>query len=184
MDLRYALENYKTIDEVANYIKSPDRQYTFSHLIFLCNPSTGKVLENNISSGENCIREVRTEQSELNGNIVWDISGSIGCVNSFLLKGNLDNHSSSISNTSRFASIKSELLSKGDSVTLDELRTIASFHKGKKPGEQTAGDLYNTRTQQIIIFEPNKLNLEVFFRPKDGNLPHVPTFEKIPIAFQ
>lgn len=183
LDLRYALENSRTLDGVANFLKSPERGYTFGHLIFLCDPSTSKVLENNISSGTDSIRDVRTEKSVLNDGIQWGIDNSVACVNSFLLKGNFDNHTSALFNTARWDSLKRELTSKGDKVTLEELREIASFHTGTNPGLQAQGDLYNTRTQQIIIFEPDKMNLQISFRPKDGNLPGVPSFKKVRVKF-
>lgn len=184
LDLRYALENYQTIDEVADFLKSPDREYAYSHLIFLSDPSESKVLENNMGGRADSIRDVRTEQSKLNGKIVWDISDSIGSVNSFLLKGNYDNHSYFSFNTARYESMKHELKSKGEEVTIDELKSIASYYSGEEPGEQTKGDLYNKGTQQIIIFEPGKLNLEVFFKPVNNVLPAVPVFEKIKVNFQ
>lgn len=183
MDLRYALEHYQTMDEVANYLKSPDRDYAYNHLIFLSDPSESKVLENNIGGRADSIRDVRTEQSELNTNIVWDISDSIGTVNAFMLKGNFDNYTDNLINTTRYESMKNELMSKGEEVTIDELKSIASFHKGELPGEQTEGDLYNYGTQQIIIFEPGQLNLEVFFKPANGALPAVPVFEEIVVGF-
>lgn len=184
MDLRYALEHYQTIDEVADYLKSPDRAYTFSHLIFLSDPSVSKVLENNVAGKANSIRDLRTEQSKFNGKIAWDIPDSIGTVNSFLSKGNFNNHSYFLGNTARFESMKHELKSKGEEVSLDELKSIATYYSGEEPREQTDGDLYTLGTQQIIIFEPGKLNLEVFFRPATNALPTVPRFETITVDFE
>lgn len=184
MDLRYALENYQTMDDIADFLKSPDREYAYNHLIFLSDPSESKVLENNIGGGASSSRDIRTEKSELNDNIVWDISESIGCVNSFMLRGNFDNHSPFLFNTARYESIKNELKSKGEVVSIDELKSIASYYSGKVPGEQENGDLYNGGTQQIIIFEPSKLNLEVFFKPAKNVLPDVPLYEKIAVSFR
>lgn len=184
MDLRYALEHYQTIDEVADFLKSPDREYAFSHLIFLSDPSVSKVLENNVAGRANSLRDLRTEQSKLNGKIVWGITDSIGSVNSFMLKGNFNSHSPFLSNIARYESMKHELKSKGEEVTLDELKSIATYYTGEGPREQTDGDLYTLGTQQIIIFEPGKLNLEVFFRPVSNELPAVPQFEQIPVDFE
>ncbi len=181
MDLRYALEHYQTMDEVAAYLTSPDREYAFSHLIFMSDPTESKVLENNVSGQANSLRDVRTEESEFNGKIVWGISDSIGSVNSFLLKGNFNNHSLNLFNTARYESMKDALESKGEEVTVDELKSVASYYGGEAPGEQTNGDLYNLGTQQIILFEPGELKLEVFFRPIDNVLPAVPQFEEIDV---
>ncbi|WP_024832469.1 C45 family autoproteolytic acyltransferase/hydolase [Ruminiclostridium josui] len=182
-DLRYALENYTTINGVASYLKSPIRNYTYGHLILLSDDKVTKVLENNISGKENSIRDVRTEKSELNEGITWDIVDSVGTVNSFMLKGNLDNYSNNPFNTNRFYSMKKVLKEQGEKFTFDNMKAVASYYQGEEPGLQNDGDLYNTRTQQIIVFEPAINRYEVFFRPVTGELPKIPVFEKIPVLF-
>lgn len=182
-DLRYALENKKTINTIGDYMSSKARSYAYSHLIFLADSDTAKVLENNISSGANQIRALRTATSHLNSGIKWDISSAIGSVNSFLLKGNFDNHSSRIENTKRWEKMKSEVLKKGKTISFKELKEIAGFCNGNGPGSQQEGDLYNANTQQIILYIPRTNYLEVFFRPQTGGLPEVPVFENIKIAF-
>ncbi|KNY27374.1 C45 family autoproteolytic acyltransferase/hydolase [Pseudobacteroides cellulosolvens] len=183
MDLRYSLENYKTIDGVANYLKAAKRAYSIGHLIFLCDPKTAGVLENNMSTDVNSLRDVRRENSPLNDGIEWGIDNSLGVVNSFMLIGNYDNHSSETGNVLRWDSMKNQLLSKGDEVTLDELKEIASYYTGSTVGTQAEGCLYNVRTQQIIVYEPSTNHLEVFFRPEDGVLPQVPEFERVKVKF-
>lgn len=183
-DIRYALENESTINGVASYMKSDKRGYTFGHLIFLCDSKTASVLENNISGTSEALREVRTEKSILNEGIEWGIDNSIGTVNSFILKGNLDNHSPNIGNTQRWERMKEQLISKGDVVTLDELQQVITFHNGATGiGIQSEGSIYNDNSQQIVLFEPRNLNLKVFFRPKEGVLPYNPKFKTIKVKF-
>lgn len=184
LDIRYALENYSTLDEIGDYLKSSERNYSYSHLVILSDSNISKVLENNISSGVNSIRDLRTEQSKLNKEIQWGIDNSIGCVNSFLLKGNYDNHSIYLGNTARWDCMRKELTSKGEQVTLEELKEIACFFTGNTPGYQIYGDLYILETQQIILFEPSNFNLEIYFRPKNGVLVNTPSFEKVVVKFQ
>ena len=183
MDLRFALENKSDLNGVAGYMKDPSRDYAFNHLIFLSDSDEGKVLENNFSGkGKNMQRALRSSDSQLNKGIIWGISDSIATVNSFLLNGNHDNHTREKINTRRWENIKTQLLAKGSEVTFDELKEVVSFHKRSKPGSMSNGDLYNTGTQQIVLFEPDTFNLEVFFKPKSSViLPGVPVFEKIQI---
>lgn len=178
-DLRHALENLTTIDGVANYMESPP--YAFPHLIFLADPTSGKVLENNTTTG---FRQARTAASALGAAMTWGFPNAIGCVNSFLLAGNTNNTTTETYNTARWNSLKTELSAKGDTVTLDELKEIVSYDGadgGPMGGED--GDLYNVSTQQIILFEPDTLNLQVFFHPKDSDLPSDPNFEDISVSF-
>jgi len=182
-DLRHALENSRTIAAAAGYLKSQDRNYTYGHLIFFSDPNISKVLENNISGKADGIRALRTDKSRLNTSIEWNISDSVGCVNSFLLKGNMDNHSVSLSNTARFDSMKKELQGKGDRISQEEMKELASYYTGDSPGLQEDGDLYNIKTQQIIVFEPGKADYRVFFRPAREEIPVKPVFQKIPASF-
>lgn len=183
MDLRFALGSRTTLDGVADYMKDPSRDYAFNHLIFISDPDESKVLENNLSGkGKNMQRTLRNFDSPLNKGIIWGIGDSIGTVNSFLLEGNHDNHTSNKNNTKRWENIKTQLLAKGEEVTLDELKEVASFHKGSRPGSIDRGDLYNNTTQQIVIFEPHTFNLDIFFRPPNAassSLPAIPIFENI-----
>jgi hypothetical protein len=183
LDLRSALENCKNLYGVGEYLKFSERKYTYGHLIFLCDPNTATVLENNMSEGAGNFRRIRTERSDLNDGIEWGIDNSLGTVNSFMLKGNFNNYDSQSFNVLRWENMKAQLSSKGDRVTLDELKQIASYYPGSTVGKQEEGALYNVRTQQIIIYEPCRNNLEVFFRPKDGVLPLVPNFEKVKVKF-
>jgi hypothetical protein len=182
-DIRYALENTKTLKEVARYMKSVNREYTVGHLIFLADPAIAGVVENNVS-GTKWNRELRLGDSILNKGISWGISDSVGTVNSFMLRGNLDNYSSQKINTTRWQSMKSQLLAKGSSVTPDELRQVITYNTSKTGiGTQEEGSLYNTRTQQIILFEPKTFNLKIFFKPSSGEIVRNPDFETVKVEF-
>lgn len=67
-------------------------------------------------------------------------------------------------------------------LNITQLKNIITYKTGLMPGKTEDGDLYNERTQQIIIFEPYKYNLQVFFRPLNG-LPSEPIFTTVNVAF-
>lgn len=184
LDLRYALENKSTLNEVAYFMRYPSRGYTYGHLIFICDPKTASVVENNISEAPQVVRATRTEKSSLNQGIEWGINNAVGAVNSFLLKGNVDNHSEFVHNTERWKSLKEQLLSKGDIVTLDEVGQIMTFNKATTGiGQMADGSIYNDMAQQIVLFEPENLNLQVYFRPEAG-LSTNPEFETVNVDFR
>ena len=183
MDLRYALENYTTLANVADYLADTSRNYAFNHLILLSDKYTSHVLENNFSgTGTNIRRALRNDTSSLNPGITWGFTNAVAAVNSFLLSGNHDNHTGVLSNTKRWSSIKTQLQLYGDTVTLNELKLIASFDNGNGPGLQSDGDIYNIGTQQIVIFQPDVFHLEVAFKPKSGIMPTVPIFDNISVS--
>lgn len=181
LDIRYGLENHDSMDSFAEYMMSPDKAYTYSHLIFMSNPDNSRIIENNMAPGYK--PEIRDSDSKLSVGNEWGIGDSIACVNSFLLENNYDNHSKSTGNTMRWESFKRELTSQGEQLSLDQLKEVVGYYSGEMPGSQEDGDLYNEGTQQVIIFEPETMNLEVFFRPKNGQLPAKLTFDKVEIKF-
>jgi hypothetical protein len=179
-DLRYALENSASLDEVANFVTNPSRNYPFNHNVILSDRQTSKVLENNFSgTGTNMQRALRSDTSALNPEITWGFTDAVATVNSFLLYGNHDNHTGNLSNMNRWESLKTQLQNYGETITLDELKLIASFDNDDGPGSQSSGDVYNKGTQQIVLFQPDNFHLEVAFRPKSGILPADPVFETI-----
>lgn len=180
LDLRYALENYDTLEKVADYMKSPANLYAFSHLIYLSDENKSGILENNTTSE---MRALRLESSQLNKGVQWNTRNSIAAVNAFMIKGNLDNYSPALVNKERWNSLRLRFNDNKGPLSVEDIKKIASFKKGYKPGKQEDGDIYNKETKQIVIFEPSSLSLQVFFRPKEGELPLVPIFEKIDIKF-
>jgi hypothetical protein len=182
-DIRYALENFETIDAVAAYLQAPANQYATGHLVVLSDQSTTKVLENNVSGAIDSLRVLRTATSELNDGIIWDIPNAIGAVNSFVAKGNYDNHTINDYNWQRWVKIKLQLIPKGDEVTLDEMKSIITYYGGAQPGSQWDGDLYNESTQQIILCQPQGLEFDIFFKPVNGTPVLTPSFQKVFIQF-
>ncbi len=206
MDLRTALENGKTIEEVAQFMTEPDHLYCFNHIVFLADPTRSEVLENNLSGrGTDVHRALRTKDSELNSDLGWDIPDSIGTVNCFLLKGNVDNHIDPMEklrwekkikasggkltlsftpgnlNNPRLDAMKHELKLLGPVITTDGMKTVMSEHTGNMPDSAYKGDLYNRFTIQSIVYQPGTDNLQIFFHPRNAGLPATPAFENVPV---
>lgn len=159
-DLRYALENYKTIDDIANYLSQ--NKYTFNHLIVLGDSKTVKVLENDLDGN----RALRDANSELNQDITWGFSDAIAAVNAFLLKGNYDNFTGNPNNENRWQSIIGQLnlyLSNGSKITVDDMKEITTYY-GTNINTLTDGGIMTNLTQQIIIYDSRHHELHVFFR--------------------
>jgi hypothetical protein len=186
MDLRDTLETKSSINEVSEYMADPDRHYAFNHLIVLGDPNETKIFENNFSgqgtNGQRVKRALRSSDSRLNDGIKWGISNAIGSVNSFMLWGNSDNYTSNDYNTKRWKNMREQLLAKGDTVTVDELKEVMSYDNGSPGTFQNSGDLYNKLTQCSVIFQPDTLTLEIAFslRDKPGYLKD-PKYVKIEV---
>ena len=180
-DLRYALENKTSLENVADYMKN--NTYTFNHLIFLSDATESKVLENNISgtsTGTGIKRELRNYDSDLHSGITWGFENAIGTVNSFLLDGNFNNHKIpfvTIANTARWASMKAQLDAKDDDgkITYNELKEIITYDGPNGiPETHSDGDLYGQGNMQTIIFQPDSFKLDMAFttsviRPDNPN---------------
>ncbi len=178
MDIRWALENKTTLNAVADVLLDPAKKYAYNHLIVLADKNTAKILENNM----NGLRALRSDTSALNKGPGWGFPNAVGAVNAFMLKDNAENFHSY--DTARWASMKNELKSKGEVVTFKELKEISSFCvKGQGLGSQKQGSLYSHQTQQIILFAPAEMKLEIFFCPRDGTLPAMPSFLPVSVRF-
>jgi hypothetical protein len=180
-EMRYALENLTSMEDIADHMMNPEKNYAFNHLFFLSDEKKSMVLEDNISGdGTDMRRALRACDSELNESVSWGIRNAIGAVNSFLLKGNHDNHTKKPGNFERWNSLRSQVAEKvSGGITFDEIKEIISFDNGDGPNRTTDGDLYCLGNVQTIVFEPNTFKLEIAFAPSDGNLPVDPLFQMI-----
>lgn len=186
LDLRYALENTKTMNDAAEFMGDPAKLYAYNHIIGFSDPDSSLILENNFSGngadGNRVKRAIRKSGSKLNKNITWEISDAIAAVNSFVLFGNHNNHTPNKYNTKRWANIKTQLQNKGSVVSAGQMKEIVSFNHGKPGNFSESGDIYNKMTLQMIVFQPDNLSLEVFFRPRGNRVnPVNPVFEKIAV---
>jgi len=181
-DLRYALENFSTLQEVADFMKSQD--YAFNHLIFLADESAASVVENNIGSTG---RGLRTSTSVLRTGLSWGIPDAVATVNDFRLP---DNYfaGDDVSNNARWESFIEQyktLLANGK-IGLDEMKEIAGYNGPQKDGDDEHGALflssdlaYKYTTNQSVILHMDTLEMWVHFAPSDGEFPKEPDYIQV-----
>jgi len=158
MDLRWAMEQYSTIDEVAAYLTDASRDYCYNHNVLMADTVSVAVLENNISGTGNAMkRTLRQNDSALNPGVAWNHDDAICVVNSFVLDGNHDNHTGYSWNLSRWHSFDEAITDSGDTVDMDELKAVA-----------TDSDVFGSNCQFLIVFQPATMELEVLFKPIGG----------------
>jgi hypothetical protein len=160
----------------------PCKNYTFNHLIFLADEKRVGVLENNFSGkGAAMKRSLRTDSSPLNAGIDWKFPDAVCVVNAFMLKGNHDNFAGNASNVERWENFRKQLSRAGETVGPDEIKEIISTRVDSNSPK--CGSIYNACTQQMMVYEPAENELEIFFRPRTGELPARPFFEKVVVDF-
>ena len=163
-DLRYALDNFSTIEAVAGYMQH--NKYTFNHLVVIGDRNTVQVLENDLTGN----RTLREAGSELNPGITWGFTDAVGAVNAFLLKNNYDNFSTNSFNTYRWQSIKDQLnfyLVDDNKISVNEMKKITTFY-GTDIIQLNDGVIMNTSTQHIVVYDSSAPALYVFFRNNRG----------------
>lgn len=184
-DLRFALENKSSTDEIANYLCNPDKNYAYNHLILLADTKSVRFLENNISNfGEKPRRELRTDTSSLNSNIVWPYKSIIAAVNCFMLQGQPNNYNQgelAKINVERWKLLTSRLYktleARQNKLSKDDVKSIMCSYWGKEPKSliwDDVGDLYNQESQQMFLYVPEDNYLEIFYKPTDGSTPKDP----------
>jgi hypothetical protein len=190
--LRYAVEHYDTAEAVARYMTS--RDFHWNHNILIADKRHAVVVENNISgpAGWQGRQLVRTVRTELNYGVEpWDIGDSISVVNSFIAKGNYDNHTNALRNARRRHNQLNLLRrrSADGKVSLSDMIAMQSWYRGDAPGPVFSGDIFNhdwrVYTAQSMVFVPAALELRIFFdtgTPAAG-LPKNPVYESVPVEF-
>lgn len=172
-EIRNALEKYTSVDEMAKYLISHDRHFTFGHLVFLSDQSKSIVVENDTFPDN---RRIRTSLSKLNNHVkAWPVGfgNSIGAVNSYILKDSFDNHSKISSNVMRWDTMII-FLKDTDIIAISksDIKNLMTYNG-------VEGALFVNNTNQVIIFEPKTLSLEVYFKNSRDDLPNEFVFNKI-----
>ena len=180
LDLRWALEHYTTLEEVAAYMTDTARTYPYGHLIALADANRTVVVENDVLTGT---RQVRTADSSLRDGASWGFSEAIAAVNSFMLPGTTDTFTHTEDNRQRWNTFRDLMEEAGSPVGVDRLKDMVGFYDGDKPGDYS-GDIYNAETQQAILFQPAEMSLQVFMHPRDQeDNPEQMSWETVEIGF-
>jgi len=174
LDIREALETLSTVDQVGAFLGDPSRLYAYHNHMFIADKNTAKVLENDYERN----RALRVFDSELNPGVTWGISDAIACVNGFVLKGNYDSFTDYPVEYERWANFKTMLTQNGDTVDIDQIRTIMSYHKTGAEG-MDPGDIYNRSTIQSMAYSYSENRLEFWL----GTFVDNPQYETISIPF-
>ena len=159
-DLRHALENYSSVDDIVHYMTSADHGYSFNHLIILANESTAGVIENQVNPlpGAPGNRSFRTSSSDLNlavksalplysqewkdslGNLILN---AIATVNDYRLPNNY--FTNDPYNTSRWTSYKNLYLAKlnaSQKIDVEGMKLIAGYPGPNSDGMMDHGAIF------------------------------------------
>ncbi len=154
-DLRWALETQKTAAGLAGHMTDPGRRYAYNHNIFSMDPGDVLVVENVVSGPGT--RAVRRAGSVLNRGVVWMHPHAVAVVNSFVLKGNPDNHTDSRHNSERWAQM-AKALAGVPKVSVQTIRGVMASKHGQHP---STGDVLNDQSLQTVLVFPASRTMEL-----------------------
>ncbi|MEY2669407.1 MAG: hypothetical protein RJA59_2045, partial [Pseudomonadota bacterium] len=158
-DLRYAFENFSTLAEIADYLKAEDHRYVYNHNMFLADPTTAGVVENQENSLEGPgqgNRAFRTDASTLSSKLpldqTWGIAGVFVTVNDFRLPGN-DWRSMDKTNTTRWASFRRLYagVPSGQRIDIETLKSITGYPGPVADGVMSNGAIFNSELQKLVV---------------------------------
>jgi hypothetical protein len=164
-DLRYAFENYSTLAEIADFLKAEDHRYVYNHLMFLADPTTAGVVENQVNSREGPgqgNRAFRTDGSTLNPQLppeqTWGILDAFVTVNDFRLPGN-DWRSEEMTNTTRWESFRKLYagVPSGQRIDIDTLKATTGYPGPSGDGVMSNGAIFNSELQKVVVPPGGKL---------------------------
>lgn len=178
-DLRYALENFTTLNDVSNFMRAADHLYAYNHLIFLADESTAGAVENQVNnrpptSGNRALRTDASPLQTMPPGQGWGILGAFATVNDYRLVNNY--FTGEQYNTSRWTSFKSKyaLVPAGQKIDINSMKAIAGY-----PGPDSSGIMDKGA---IFVSEPsNELTPGSTFLayPAPGAVGLVPSYTTI-----
>ena len=136
------------------------------------------------------VRSVRRAGSTLGEGVIWEHRDAVVTVNTFFLEQNYRGQGVDPRWTNLGKQIANKLRhsDRGEvgKITFNELKGIATFYDRDRPDAHPGssyGDIYNSRTQHIVLFEPATFHLELFFRNNSPAPIEQPAFIEVPVSF-
>ena len=171
-DLRYAMEEFTTAEEVGNFMVENSPNYTWSNNIVISDENGTYCAENAVKQhqeNKGAFSILRDADTPLVDNLNWDNPDSFCVVNSFATKGN-DESMYQVGNAVRFNKYNDWISSK-DKFTVGELKTVLTQEKvnqGQENGEAKVENVRNAGTAQMIIVDYHTGRIQVAFTPETG----------------
>ncbi len=186
-DLRYAIENFSTMQEVADHMLAG--KYAFSHNVFVADQNVAGVVENDDSALGG--RGLRLGDSPLNPDIgrTWGIPDTLAVVNDFRLP--LTDWQYDVSNDYRWASFQGLYAGAGAlggmKVDVGRMKGIAGYY-GLNGDDWTTGALFLSTpehyfTMQSIVLDTSSMELWAHFAPGYPP-PLTPTYVRVRHALE
>lgn len=175
-DLRYALENHTTLDDIVKYIG--DKPYAFNHLVFIADAKTAGVMEENIGSPARGLR--RGDSPALEG-LAWGIPDTVCTVNDFRLPGNFHTSPPAPADQNRWLSYQAlfnQQLATGK-INLDKMKIIAGYPG--QDGTAIGGAVFRSDaipSIQSVVMRMDTLETWVHFEP-EGKPPVTPSYIQV-----
>ncbi len=183
MDLRYALENNTTIQDVAGFLSRKNYAYDFN--IFLADENVAKVLENDVDtpfSGLRTSTSVLKDDEDLEP---WPFANAISCVNFFVLPETVDNLDVWEGNMPRwdsFITLYGQYLAEGK-ITTDVMKEIMSYPGPEGDCQAENGAIWRAddgdSVMQSIIIRMDTLQTWISFQPAGKDPITKPNYIKV-----
>jgi hypothetical protein len=202
-DLRHAFENYASLTDVVNFMKAEDRRYVYNHLIFVADPSTAGVVENQVNNEDGPgqgNRSFRIDSSPLNPVLsddpkqTWGYLGAFAAVNDSRLPGNVWKTTDE-GNKARWRSFRDLYagVPSGQRFDIETLKAITGYPGPDGDGVMANGAIFNSEgqlqqttpadsTMQSILMDMSTMELWIHFTPPTApwaRPPLRPTYRKI-----
>lgn len=175
-DFRYALANFKTLEEAAAYLST--ESYTMNHLVLMADEEKALVLENNIGSPG---RGLRSWDSPLQPGMTWGIEDTIATVNDFRLPDNFATPDDPIDDI-RWESYRNNIssaLSTGK-IDVEKMKAIVGY-SGSDGKPLPSGAVFRSDhipSIQSMVIRMDTLETWIAFKPF-GSTPLNPTYYEV-----
>ena len=167
MELRYALEEYSSAQELGEFMVAGSGEFTWCHNLIITDGNDAYVAEDCVSQvvesgkGRSVLRDNKTPIFD---GISWDSDDSLCTVNSFTTKGNQDGFTSSSSNIIRFNKYN-KWVKAVDKFTVKDVKDLITQ---ERVNQYEVNNVHSGGSAQLIIVDHHTGSVQVAFSGPDG----------------
>lgn len=171
--LRYAVENYDTAGEAADYLVAHAQEYTYSANVLVNDENSSYCVElcTNPQFGDAMVRD---ENTPLREGYVWDNPDSLCIINDYITVGNREIYEPDIGNTGRFYKMN-EWVSEEEDISFNMFKDLLtrddvtkSNAEGERGKDANIAPIYSENMIHIAVVNYGTHEIEVAFGSPEG----------------
>lgn len=164
--LRYAIENYSSLEKIADYMLKNSNRFTYNHSILLCDDKNAVCVEDVVDREEGKA-VIRDSSTPLNNSLSWDDPDCFCIVNSYAAKGNTDmmyKHPDNITRWKKYNNLFCGAVKKSK-IDVSDYKNLLTAEKLK---DSPVENIRSEGVVHILLTDFSKKSIQAVFTPQTG----------------